>query len=69
MGPIEDIMKMIPGMANNPAPKNNKVDPKDVEHTKAIVYSMTPQEREDPDLLKPPQTTDRSWFRTSDPRR
>ena len=42
MGPIEDIMKMIPGMANNPALKNVKVDPKDIEHTKAIVYSMTP---------------------------
>ncbi len=53
MGPIEDIMKMIPGMANNPALKNIKVDPKDMEHTKAIVYSMTPQEREDPDLLNP----------------
>lgn len=48
MGPIEDIMKMIPGMANNPALKNIKVDPKDMEHTKAVVYSMTPQEREDP---------------------
>ena len=44
MGPIEDIMKMIPGMANNPALKNVKVDPKDIEHTKAIVYSMTPAE-------------------------
>lgn len=53
MGPMEDIMKMIPGMANNPALKNMKVDPKDMEHTKAIVYSMTPQEREDPDILKP----------------
>ncbi len=63
MGPIEDIMKMIPGMANNPALKNIKVDPKDMEHTKAIVYSMTPQEREDPDLLNPS-----SWFRPSDPR-
>ena len=53
MGPIEDIMKMIPGMANNPALKNVKVDPKDIEHTKAIVYSMTPAEREDPDMLNP----------------
>lgn len=53
MGPMEDLMKMIPGMANNPALKNVKVDPKDMEHTKAIVYSMTPQEREDPDILKP----------------
>ena len=53
MGPMEDIIKMIPGMANNPALKNLKVDPKDIEHTKAIVYSMTPQERKNPDLLNP----------------
>lgn len=53
MGPMEDIIKMIPGMANNPALKNLKVDPKDIEHTKAIVYSMTPQERENSDLLNP----------------
>lgn len=53
MGPMEDIMKMIPGMANNPALKNANIDPKDMEHLKAIVYSMTPQEREQPDLLNP----------------
>jgi signal recognition particle subunit SRP54 len=53
MGPIEDIMKMIPGMANNPAMQNVNVDPKDLEHTKAIVYSMTKAERENPDLLNP----------------
>ncbi|KRN29628.1 signal recognition particle protein [Lactobacillus selangorensis] len=51
MGPLEDILKMVPGMANNPALKNVKIDPKDIAHTKAIVYSMTPAEREDPDLL------------------
>lgn len=53
MGPLEDIMKMIPGMANNPALKNMNVDPKDLEHIKAIVFSMTPAERENPDLLNP----------------
>ncbi|KRL00729.1 signal recognition particle protein [Liquorilactobacillus capillatus] len=53
MGPMEDVIKMIPGMANNPALKNVKVDPKDIEHTKAVVYSMTNQEREDPDVLNP----------------
>ena len=53
MGAMEDIMKMIPGMANNPALKNANIDPKDMEHLKAIVYSMTPAERENPDLLNP----------------
>lgn len=53
MGSMDDIMKMIPGMANNPALKNAQIAPKDMDHTKAIVYSMTQQEREDPDILKP----------------
>ncbi|MCT4396805.1 signal recognition particle protein [Periweissella beninensis] len=53
MGPIEDMLKMIPGMANNPALKNINVNPKDMEHIKAIVYSMTPAERQNPDLLNP----------------
>lgn len=53
MGPLEDIIKMIPGMANNPALKNVKVDPKDLSHIEAIIYSMTPQERSQPDILNP----------------
>ncbi|KRL07715.1 signal recognition particle protein [Liquorilactobacillus hordei] len=53
MGPMEDILKMIPGMANNPAVKNLKVDPKDIEHLKAVVYSMTSEERENPNLFNP----------------
>lgn len=53
MGPIEDLLKMIPGMTNNPALANVKVDPKDMAHLKAIVMSMTPAERENPDLLNP----------------
>lgn len=53
MGPMEDILKMIPGMANNPAVANLQVDPKDFAHMKAIVYSMTEAERTDPDLLNP----------------
>ena len=53
MGPIEDLLKMIPGMANNPALANVKVDPKDMAHLKAIVMSMTPAERDNPDLLNP----------------
>ncbi|WEG72590.1 signal recognition particle protein [Vagococcus intermedius] len=53
MGPIEDLLKMIPGMSNMPGIDQVKVDPKDVERKKAIVYSMTPAERENPDLLNP----------------
>ncbi|GAX05490.1 signal recognition particle protein [Secundilactobacillus pentosiphilus] len=53
MGPMDQIMKMIPGMANNPALANAQMDPKDMEHIKAIIYSMTEQERTDPDVLNP----------------
>ncbi|GEO46734.1 MULTISPECIES: signal recognition particle protein [Companilactobacillus] len=53
MGPLDEIMKMIPGMANNPALANINIGEKDIAHLKAIVYSMTPKEREDPDLLNP----------------
>ena len=53
MGGIEDIMKMSPGMANNPQLKHMHVDPKDMDHMKAIVYSMTEKERTNPELLNP----------------
>ncbi|ARN92451.1 signal recognition particle protein [Levilactobacillus brevis] len=53
IGPMDELMKMIPGMANNPAMKNVQVDPKDMNHLKAVVYSMTPAERTNPDLLNP----------------
>ena len=53
MGPMEDLLKMIPGLANNPALQNMKVDEKQIARKRAIVSSMTPEERENPDLLTP----------------
>lgn len=53
MGPMEDLLKMLPGMANNPALSNLKVDDKEIARKRAIVSSMTPAERENPDLLSP----------------
>lgn len=53
MGPMDELLKMIPGMANNPALANVSIGEKDMAHVKAIVYSMTPAERENPDLLNP----------------
>lgn len=53
MGPLEDLIKMMPGMANNPALKNINIDPKQFLHIKAIIQSMTPEERENPDLMNP----------------
>ncbi|HRF52626.1 MAG TPA: signal recognition particle protein, partial [Trichococcus flocculiformis] len=51
MGPLEDLLKMIPGMSNVPGLDQMKIDPKDVAHMKAIVLSMTPAERENPEIL------------------
>ena len=51
MGPMEDILKMIPGMSNVPGLDKLQINPKDTARMKAIVLSMTPQERENPDLL------------------
>lgn len=51
MGPLEDIIKMIPGMNNLPGMDNFEVDPKDMAHMKAIVMSMTEEERQNPDML------------------
>ena len=53
MGPMENLLKMIPGMANNPALQNVNLDPKQFAHIKAIILSMTPVERENPDLMNP----------------
>lgn len=53
MGPLEDLLKMIPGMSQIPGIENVKVDPKQIARQKAMVMSMTPAEREDPDLLNP----------------
>ena len=51
MGPLEDLLKMIPGMSQVPGLDQMKIDPKDMAHMKAIVLSMTKQERENPELL------------------
>ena len=51
MGPLEDVLKMIPGLNKIPGLNDLKVDPKDTARMKAIVLSMTPAERENPDIL------------------
>ena len=51
MGPMEDLLKMIPGMSNIPGMNDFQMDEKELDYMKAIVMSMTKEEREDPDLL------------------
>lgn len=51
MGPIGDLLGMIPGMNNNKALKGVDVNDKDLIRTKAIIQSMTRKERLDPDII------------------
>lgn len=50
MGPISDILKMMPGM-NNKAMQGINVNDKDLLRTKAIIQSMTAKERLSPDII------------------
>ena len=48
MGPMEDLLAQMPGGANL---KGIKLDPKAMAHTEAIILSMTPREREKPEII------------------
>ena len=50
LGPLENIIKMLPGVPKEL--KGVKVDPKDMAHIEAIILSMTPYERRHPEVLK-----------------
>jgi signal recognition particle subunit SRP54 len=45
MGPLEQIMGMLPGMGNLKALAENKPDEKQMDRVEAIINSMTPDER------------------------
>lgn len=51
MGPLENLLKLLPG-ASKMGLNNVNVDPKVIARTEAIVLSMTPEERRNPDILK-----------------
>lgn len=51
LGPLENILKMLPG-ARNMGINNINIDPKDMAHIEAIILSMTPYERRHPEILK-----------------
>ncbi len=50
MGPIENLMGMIPGVNAN-ALKDVKVDERQLDRIEAIILSMTPEERDKPDMI------------------
>lgn len=51
LGPLENILKMLPG-ARKMGLNNINIDPKQISHVEAIISSMTPKERRNPDILK-----------------
>ena len=51
LGPLENLIKMIPG-ARKMGLNNVKINPKDMAHLEAIILSMTPYERRHPEILK-----------------
>ncbi len=48
LGPLENILGMLPGMGNI---KDMNIDEKQIKRTEAIVLSMTDEERKRPDIL------------------
>ena len=51
LGSLENLIKLIPG-ASKAGLDKVKVDPKQTAHVEAIVLSMTPYERRNPDIIK-----------------
>ena len=51
LGPLENLIKLIPG-AKKMGLSDAKIDPKQMAHIEAIVLSMTPEERHNPDIIK-----------------
>lgn len=51
LGPIDQIMDMIPGMGKMKQMKDIKVDEKQMGRVEAIVHSMTKEEKQNPDMI------------------
>ena len=56
LGPLENLIKLIPG-ASKMGLNNVEIDPKQMAHIEAIVLSMTPKERKNPDIIKSSRKT------------
>ena len=50
MGPIDQLLGMMPGV-DHKALKDVKVDEKQIDRMEAIILSMTPEERDNPDII------------------
>ena len=53
MGGISSVLNMLPGLGNKAKDIEDMIDEKDMARKEAIILSMTPKERANPDLLNP----------------
>ena len=51
LGPLEGVLKMLPGVNTKVLKQVKQMDPKRLKHLEAIVLSMTPEERKSPGVL------------------
>jgi signal recognition particle subunit SRP54 len=51
LGPLEGLLKMLPGVNSKMLKQVKAADPKRLKHLEAIVLSMTPEERKKPDVM------------------
>ena len=51
MGPLEDLMAMIPGANRMKGLQNAQIDERQLSHIEAIIQSMTKEERENPKIM------------------
>ncbi len=51
MGPLDELLKMIPGASKMKGLENAKVDEKQMGRIEAIIYSMTPTEKTNPEII------------------
>ena len=56
LGPLENLIRLIPG-ASKMGLNNINIDPKQMAHIEAIILSMTPAERRNPDIIKASRKT------------
>lgn len=52
LGPLSSIMKMLPGMSDMANVINDDDADKQIKRIKAIIQSMTPEERDDPSIMR-----------------
>ena len=51
MGPVGDVMKMVPGMGQQLKDVETDLDERRIDRIEGIIHSMTPAERTDPDVI------------------